>query len=262
MSSDSITSRIALRDARLDTELPLSRVRKAYEQVADQIRQLILSGIIARDDRLPTEARLASDFGVSRATVRESLRLLGAQNLIRTEKGANGGSFVTGPSIADIADYLHASLGIMVSAHDVTLEEFLEAREFLEVPAARRAAEVQDPVAISHIHESIPSAPGDVDTSAHFRFNRQFHSAIIEAAGNTLILVAAQPIFSVLQTNLARSELGEQFHQMINDDHTEIAAAIDRRDGDAAASLMHDHLTHLRPYYERLWPHAKRATGQ
>lgn len=244
-------------NGRGETILPVSRVRKAYEQVADQIRQLILSGIISRDDRLPTEARLASEFGVSRATIREALRLLAAQNLIRTEKGASGGSFVTGPSIADIAEYLHASFGIMVSARDVTLEEFLEARELLEVQAARRAAERQDPVGMKHIHESIPPLLPEIDTAAHFRYNRQFHSAIIEAAGNTLILVAAQPVFSVLQTNLARGDLGEEFHYTINEHHVEIADAIDRRDGDAAARLMHDHLVHLRGYYERIWPHAK-----
>lgn len=260
MSSGSIETLIAQVDKKAETGLPLSRVRKAYEQVADQIRQLILSGIISRDDRLPTEARLATEFGVSRATIREALRLLAAQNLIRTEKGSSGGSFVTGPSISDISDYLHASLGVMVSARDVTLEEFLEARELLEVPAARRAAELQDPVGLKHIHDSLPPRASEADTVTQFRYNRQFHSAIIEAARNTLVLIAAQPVFSVLQTNLARSEVGEEFHQMINVEHNEIAAAIERQDADAAAELMHEHLTHLRPYYERLWPHAKRST--
>lgn len=237
--------------------LPLSHVRTAYEQVADQIRQLILSGIIKRNDRLPTETHLATDFGVSRATVREALRLLAAQNLVRTVKGASGGSFVTGPSISDIADYLHTSFGIMVSARDVTLEEFLEARELLEVPAARRAAERQDPTAMRHIHESIGTLGVAADTAKQSRRNRQFHSAIIEAAGNTLLLVAAQPVFSVLHTNLQRGKLGKQFQAMILEHHMEIAKAIDHNNGDRAASLMDDHLAQLRPYYERVWPHSR-----
>jgi len=63
------------------------RVLKAYEQIAEQLRDLILGGRLSPGERLPTEAMLAKQFGVSRATVRESLRVLTAQNLIRTAKG-------------------------------------------------------------------------------------------------------------------------------------------------------------------------------
>ncbi len=237
--------------------LPVRRVRKAYEQVADQIQHLIVSGVLSRGDRLPSEAELARQCGVSRTTVREALRLLAAQNLIRTEKGASGGSFVTLPSVTHIFEFLHSSIGVLTSAHDVTLEEFLEARELLEVPAARRAAERQDHKSLKHIHQSIPELSNDLDTEEQFKYNKGFHSAIVEAAGNTLIMIAAQPVFSVLQTNLARSALGEEFHRAINAHHVEIAEAIDRGDGDAAGDLMHEHLTYLRPYYERVWPHAK-----
>ena len=72
--------------------VPIARVRKAYEQVADQIRELIMTGAISPGQRLPNEAALTAQFGVSRATVREALRVLAAQNLIRTSKGSTGGS--------------------------------------------------------------------------------------------------------------------------------------------------------------------------
>ena len=60
---------------------------KAYEQVADRLRQLIVTEELVRGERLPNELQLADDFGVSRATVREALRLLAAQSLIRRERG-------------------------------------------------------------------------------------------------------------------------------------------------------------------------------
>ena len=82
------------------------RVRKSYEQVADQLRELIVSGSIPQGGRLPTETVLARDFGVSRATVRESLRLLAAQGLIRTAKGQTGGSYVTLPTVDHISESL------------------------------------------------------------------------------------------------------------------------------------------------------------
>jgi GntR family transcriptional repressor for pyruvate dehydrogenase complex len=82
------------------------RVRKAYEQVADQLRELILTGQIAPEQRLPNEAALASQFGVSRPTIREALRVLSAQALIRTTKGSSGGSFVTLPTVDHISEFL------------------------------------------------------------------------------------------------------------------------------------------------------------
>ena len=53
-------------------------MRKAYEQVADQLYALIVAGELARGERLPSESVLAREFGVSRATVREALRHLAA----------------------------------------------------------------------------------------------------------------------------------------------------------------------------------------
>src|SRR5919206_988469 len=84
----------------------VQRVRKAYEQVADQLRELITSGELAPGQRLPSEAALAVQFGVSRATIREALRVLLTQNLIRTTKGAHGGSFVNLPTVDHISAFL------------------------------------------------------------------------------------------------------------------------------------------------------------
>jgi GntR family transcriptional repressor for pyruvate dehydrogenase complex len=248
-------------DAQQPAAFPARRVKTAYEQVADQIHALIFSGALGRGDRLPSEAALGAQFGVSRATVREALRLLAAQNLIRTDKGASGGSFVTLPSVDHISETLNSNISLLTAARDITLDEFLEAREMLEVPAARMAAERHDPHGLHHIHESIPGRPLNLNTDQQFTYNRDFHSAIVEAAGNTLIVISAQPIFSVLQTNLARSTLDQAFHAAINAHHVEIADAIEQGDGDGAAGLMHEHLTFLRPYYEKAWKHAKKELG-
>ena len=63
-------------------------------QIAKAIRDAIMSGDLIVDERLPSEAELAEQFAVSRPTVREALKRLGAQSLIRTQRGATGGAFV------------------------------------------------------------------------------------------------------------------------------------------------------------------------
>ena len=127
------------------TTVPVRRVRRSYEQVADQLRDLILSGTLERGARLPNETVLAAEFGVSRATVREALRSLAAQDLIRTAKGAGGGSYVTLPTVDRISESLTANIGLLSDARDLTLDELIEARMLIEVPVARLAATTSAP---------------------------------------------------------------------------------------------------------------------
>jgi len=203
---------------------------------------------------------LASEYGVSRATVREALRLLAAQNLIRTAKGATGGSYVTVPSADHLAEALRSGIGLLAGTDDVSLEELLEARELLEVPAARLAAARRREEDVERLRAAIPAEPLRLRTAEQFVYNRDFHSGVIEACGNTLLSIAAQPIFGVLQTSLARSTLGSRFHRAVNDHHRAIAAAIDASDAESAGGEMLEHLEFLRPFYEKAWRHVRTRT--
>ena len=73
------------------------------KQIARQIRQAIVDGRLRADDRLPGEEELAERYGVSRPTIREALKRLAAQNLIRSRRGPAGGTFVNRPSPGGIA---------------------------------------------------------------------------------------------------------------------------------------------------------------
>src|SRR3954454_1590215 len=116
------------------------RIRQASEQVADQLRSLILGGELPAGAKLPTEQGLAAEFGVSRATVREALIGLSAEGLLRTVKGVNGGSFVMTPTPDRVSDALNLAVTLLSQTNGVTLDELLEIRMFLEVPATRLAA--------------------------------------------------------------------------------------------------------------------------
>jgi len=230
---------------------------KQYELVAERLRERVVDGDLQPGERLPNEATLATDFGVSRATVREALRVLAAQNLIRTSKGAGGGSYVTLPSVDGVSDYVQSSISLLADADDVTLEELLEARELLEVPAARLAAQRRNEAELARLRDAIPDQPLRLGTQRQFVYNQDFHLAVIEGSRNALLTIAAQPVFAVLQRNLARSKLGARFHRTINEHHRAITAAIEAGDADAAGGEMYAHLEFLRPYYERAWRRAR-----
>lgn len=226
---------------------------RQYEQIAEQLRTLVVDGELQPGARLPTEEVLAREFGVSRATLREALRSLAAQDLIRTAKGARGGSYVTLPSVEHVSSFLHSSITLMADANDVSLENLLEARELIEVPAARLAAHRRRDGELERLRETIPDEPLRLGPDQQFVYNQDFHSVVIDCCDNALLAIAAQPIFGVLQRNLARTKLGVRFHRAINDQHRSIAAAIESGDAAAAGGEMHSHLEYLRPYYERAW---------
>jgi GntR family transcriptional repressor for pyruvate dehydrogenase complex len=239
--------------------VPVRRVRKAYEQVADQLRELITSGEIAPAQRLPNEAALATQFGVSRPTIREALRALSAMSLIRTTKGANGGSFVTVPTVDHISEFMRANITLLSQSELVSLDEFLEARELLEVPAARLAARRRTEADLDKMRAAIPGGPLDLGTEEQFIYNKDFHSALVIASGNTLLSICAQPVFSVLQTNLKRSTLGRRFHRRVHEDHRALVASVEAGDEAASAEQMHEHLDFLRTRYEKVWRYAEPA---
>jgi DNA-binding FadR family transcriptional regulator len=226
---------------------------KAYEQIAAVLRGRVVAGELEPGHRLPTETMLATEFGVSRATVREALRQLDAQSLIRTSKGATGGSYVTLPSAGHLSALLRSGIGLLADAQDVSLDELLEARELLEVPAARLAARRRQEHDLERLRAAIPGRPLELGAQEQFAHNADFHSVVLEASGNVLLAIAAQPVFDVLQTRLARSTLGSRFHRTINTHHRAIAAAIEAGDEVTAGGEMLAHVEYLRPFYEKAW---------
>ena len=81
----------------------------AYQVLADALRAKILAGELEPGRKLPIEPELSAQYGVSRSTVREALRVLASQNLIATTRGVSGGSFVAPPNPEQISGYLEAS---------------------------------------------------------------------------------------------------------------------------------------------------------
>lgn len=232
---------------------PLQRVRKAYEQVYDQLRELIMRGELQRGQRLPGEAALAGEFGVSRGTVREALRLLAAQNLIRTAKGAGGGSFVTLPTADHVSEVLQANIRLLSESREVSAEDMLEARELLEAFAARMAASRRGEADLERLRSCIVDDPLDLGTERQHAQNTGFHTALLEASGNTLLAIAAQPVFGILQTNMRRREIERGTLARVNEDHRRILAAVEKGDANAAEQQMREHLAMLRETYVRLW---------
>lgn len=235
--------------AKLRPLMKVQRVRKAYEQVADQLIATITSGELRPGDRLPSEAELAAGFGVSRTTVREAMRILQASNLITTRKGMSGGHFVVPPNVEGITDYLVANYGLLAAANRVTLGDLLAVRDLIEPTAASLAARHRDDEDLAAMRRAVPEGLALLPAATALAICRDFHLAMLYATKNQLLVVAAAPIFTVLQSSAVRRSPTAVVMQQILEDHLAILSAIEDRDPDQAESLMREHLQYLRENY-------------
>jgi DNA-binding FadR family transcriptional regulator len=228
----------------------VKRIEPAYRQVAEQLRALILQGRLEPGDRLPNEVELSVKFGVSRSTVREALRSLASQNLLTTQRGVTGGSFIAHPDALDISSYLETSVGLLSSARVVAVGELMEARAILEIPAARLAAERRSDDDITRLTEAVDAE--EANLGSEFEGHRATHAAILEAAGNTLLEMLTAPLFTVLRSRFLRDQAPPAFWSEVCADHRRIVAAIAAGDAEKAGAEMDAHLRNLRVTYERI----------
>lgn len=232
-----------------ESGLPVSPVLPAYEQVANQLQELIVKGTLSVGERLPAEGEMATQFGVSRSTIREALRGLSSQRLVHTKRGVSGGTFVAEPSSEHVHTYLETTIGLLSGADVVSVGEILEARELFEEPAARLAAVRRSEDDLRRLRATL--APDEEADPIGFEGHKEFHFAILKASGNQLLDVLARPVFSVLETRFVRDRASGGFWAAVEADHQDIFDAISAGDSEASARFMHAHLERLRPMYER-----------
>jgi GntR family transcriptional repressor for pyruvate dehydrogenase complex len=230
-------------------DIPVTRITPAYQQVAGQLRHLIATGELALGERLPNESALGELFGVSRSTVREALKGLLSEGVIATTRGVKGGSFITQPDPDHVAERLELSVGLLSAAEVVSVDDLLEARVALEVPAARFAADRRDDDNVERLKVCVAE---EREISSGFDDRLRLHRLVLEAAGNPLLEIVARPVLQSLRTRFLRDRVGTAFWHDVHTDHIAIVDAIAEGDAAAAAIAMAEHLDRLRATYKAI----------
>lgn len=223
----------------------------AYATVARHLRERILAGQLAPGQRLPSEPELSTEFGVGRSTVREALKVLASQNLISTTRGVTGGSFVAIPSVSDISAHLETGVGLMAAVDTVSVDQLMEVRHVLEVPAAGIAAHRYTADHLAALEQSIFD-PGETAGPDTYARNQEFHLVLLRASANPLLEVITAPVFRVLSSRFGRDLAPAGFWQCVDDDHRTLLELVRARDSMAAMAAMRRHLDHLGDAYEQM----------
>ena len=200
-------------------------------QIAKAIRDAIMSGKLLVDERLPSEAELSEKFNVSRPTVREALKRLGAQSLIRTQRGATGGAFVNRIKFEDAYGQQITTSTLLLSMNDVSFAVACEARYALEracapLAAARRTA---DHLATMRAEAHRQAQPGLTD-EAFCASDVAFHRALVDAADNPVISYQLAGAVEAMQPLMNMITFSARSREKIIGFHTQIADALEAHD--------------------------------
>lgn len=173
-----------------------------YQRIVEQVESAILSGEVSVGEQLASERELMVQFGVSRPTVREALRVLQSMGLIEPKPGTRGGPVVLAPS----PETLGRSFRTMLGTASLGLAELVEYRIMLDGSACELAAVRHTDAQLERMRVAVErmreAAEGDDADFADA--DLAFHQTVWEASGNQILLLSGQAVWGALRELLQR----------------------------------------------------------
>ena len=215
---------------------------KRASRIATQLVELIELQKLLPGDKLPPERQLAELLEVSRPSLREALHILQAQGVVQIKHGQ--GTFVQEPVVAQ---ELRAS--VMTKTHG--LNELFDAREVLEVPAAKWAAEKATKEDIRLLRATL----NQIDTITSIKpidfdqlqaLDAKFHLSIVGIAGNRFINQTLNVLQDVMRMSMETTLRLPGRSEISRNQHIEILAAIESGNGELASRLTLQHISGAR----------------
>jgi GntR family transcriptional regulator, transcriptional repressor for pyruvate dehydrogenase complex len=170
--------------------------REKPQQIADELRRLIIQGEVEDGALLGHEPELIERFGVSRPSLREALRILEAEGLITVVRGVQGGVVVHQPDHRPTA----RAAGMVLQARDVALADVFEARTILEPAAVRILAQSRGRKAAAKALRALIAEQEEVidDPDAFGQANARFHEELVGLAGNQTLRMMVEMLNEVV----------------------------------------------------------------
>ena len=225
--------------------------KKIADEVAEQLRALILQGTLEPGEKLPPERELAKALNVSRTSLRDALNDLQGMGLVEIQRGNR--TFVRPITTRSVHDPLVA----YINSSPENVYKLFEVRKHLEIGAASLAAERATEADIRQLEKQLVLMQNDIDHD-HLgaKTGIEFHKMIAEASHNELYLHLIQTIYDLLQEPF-RKAWGDVFKNKKDwktdiDHHKAIVSAIKRRDSAEAEKTVETHLEYVTAVWKRV----------
>lgn len=226
---------------------------RLYQQIVEQIETRILSGELQQGSKLPPERELAEQFEVSRTAVREAINALTEKGLVEVQPGK--GTFVTDGMSTAVRHSIGRALRYRTEKGP---EDLVEVRELLEPEIAAKAAQQAKSEHLESMRRAVEAMDASMDApEAFIEADLDFHLALAEATGNSLIPLLIDPIVDLLREqrtrifNVPGGPARGQKH------HKRILEAVSNGDPEAAREAMREHLKQVSEDSEAAEGHRK-----
>ncbi|MBC7470157.1 MAG: GntR family transcriptional regulator [Ramlibacter sp.] len=214
-----------------------------HEQVVRRLRQMLVENQIAPGAKL-NERELAEVLQVSRTPLREAIKMLAAEGLV--ELLPNRGAIAVELTEADVLSTFEMMAGLEAMSGELAAQRITDA-ELAEIRA---------------MHFEMLAAYTRRDLSAYYRLNSKIHSAINQAAKNSVLTITYNRVNARLQALRFRSNQDEGKWKQAMAEHDRIIEALSKRDAGAMRKVLAEHLDHKRDVVvEQLRQASKLAAG-
>jgi GntR family transcriptional repressor for pyruvate dehydrogenase complex len=229
------------------------RTRRTFEEAVLQIAAAIKSGALRVGDKLPAERSLADRMQISRATVREAVRVLAEAGVVEVRPGARGGTFVRSETVP--SDLLEE--GTQLRAEEVA--GVLEARRLLEPQVAKLAARTARDGELDELADIIELQRESVHDRARFlQLDLRFHLALARATANPTVVELMTLLLDRLELARDTAARDPRDPEHALGVHERTLEAIRSRDPDRIDAAMDEHLSLL----EGLWATTSEDPGR
>jgi len=239
------------------TEFEPIRVEPAYRKVAAALLERITDRTISEGARLPPEIELARQFGVHRGTVREALRELESNGVLKRQRGSKL-MMVTRPARGTVA----AGVSRALALHDVSFHDVWEALTVLEPPIAATAARKRTAADLERLESIVARLDDDLDTAAAVAQSADFFRAVGEATANGVFMLAHEPLVQLLVPSLeVMISQVPQARRRIAEAQKKLLTAIRDRSATQASDWMAKHIRDFRRGFEIAGIELERRVG-
>lgn len=223
-----------------------TKPERVSDRIIDQVRDAVLSGRLKPGDRLASEKELVAQFGVSKGTMREALRVLEAMGLVEIRQGIGGGVFI---SEVEMKTTIH---GIMNFLHfkSVSIREITMVRFMLEPWAAHMAAQTMTE---SDRERLVDMIEGDgADPGSELAREIGFHRYLARMTQNPILILIMDFLDSLVKDFKIQLDLAEDFYNEVRDAHRSILKCLIEKDSVGARREIVEDLLQVGDYLSKV----------
>ncbi len=214
-------------------------VPKASDVLASELRERILSGDYPEGTPLPPERELVVQTRMSRTTVREALRVLEVQGLVRIKAGRAGGAFVQQPGRESVAN----ALELLIRGRQLRLASVHETREAIEPSCARLAARGRSAADLHQLEAANAALAASGSREQFLQADLDWHIGVATAGHNDILTGIVIALSRAIYT-LTHNEgfVNNEVRAITVRAHESVTRAIKEKDADAAVRRMARHV--------------------